>query len=225
MAVLTIYRLAEECLRLISGGDIQAATNITLNEMKISIGQVCNTLLKAEYFQVNGKLKETIPNGSMLATYDGIVPVSTTNGKSKATLPAKPVKLPRNMGIWSVYLTDDPDNEFIPLQMGQSNLIKSQAMINDILGQIGYEQKGGLDIGFTKDLPLIFPGKTVSIRLAIMDISQYDDYTILPLLPEMEWAIKNEIVKLYSGEGINDKLVDATVKENKTVPLKQQTQS
>jgi len=225
MAVVTIYRLSEEILKLISGGDIQAASNVTLNELKIAIGQVCNQLLKAEYLQINGKAGETIPNGTMIGEYEGIVPRAWVNGRSKATLPIKPVKLFRNMGIWSVFFTDDPSNEFIPLQMGQMNMLKSQPMINDLLGQVGYEQLGGMEIGFSKDLTVMNPGKTISMRLAIMDISQYGDYDPLPIMPEMEFTIKQEIYKLYSSEGVGDKLADITTKQQQNIPLKQQTQS
>lgn len=225
MAVVTIYRLAEQIKGLLDGANPPAASSISFNAIKISIAQVANSVLKTEYLQVNGKLGETIPNGTMIGEYSGITPVSWVTGRSKATIPIKPVKLPRNMGVWSIFLTEDPTNEFIPMQMGQSNMLKSQPMINDLLGQIGYEQLGGLEVGFTKDLPLMFPGKTISMRLAILDISQYDDYDILPILPEQEWSIIQEVYKLYSTQPIPDKLVDATVKEDKNVPLKQQSQS
>lgn len=224
MAVVTIGRLAEECLKLLSGGDIQLASNISLNELKISIGQVCNSLLKTEYFQVNGKLGEAIPNGSVLGLYEGITPVSWVTGKSKATLPIKPLKLPRNIGVWSVFLSDEPDKEFIPLQMGQGTLIQSQPMINTLLGQIGYENFG-MELVFNKDLPLLFPGKTLSMRLAIMDVSEYGDFDPLPILPEMEWEVKKQVISVYAGEGIADKLVDSLSKQMQNVPLKQQVQS
>ncbi len=144
MAVITIYRLAESCLSLIEGGDLKTASSLSLNEIKIACGQVINTLLKVEYLTVNASLGETIPNGSVLGLYEGIA-VETSNGKSQCTLPIKPLKLHRNMGIWAVYpryTTDsnyDYDKEFIPLQMGQGGLIKSQPLFNDLLGQVGYE--------------------------------------------------------------------------------------
>lgn len=225
MAVVTIYRLSEEILKMLSGGQIQTAGNVSQNEIKIAIGQVINSLLKVEHFQVNEKMGEKIPNGSVLGLYEGIVPVSWVTGRSKCTLPIKPLKLPRNMGIWSVYRTNDPNNEFIPLQMGQSNLLRSQPMINDLLGQVGYEAMGALDISFTKDLPLLYPNETLSMRLAIMDISQYGDYDILPVLPEQEWQIKQEVIKLYIGVGIGDRLVDPTTKEQQNIPVTQQQQS
>lgn len=226
MAIVTIYRLAEECLKMLSGGDIQNATNISLNEIKISIGQVCNQILKVEHFSVNEKMGEKIPNGSVLGFYSGITVSRYGNSKSKCTLPIKPLKLPRNIGVFSVWLTGFPDKEFIPLQMGQANLIQSQPLINDLLGQVGYENFGG-EIIFTKDLTVSAGANavTVDMRLAIMDISQYTDFDMLPILPEQEWQIKQEVLKLYGSIGISDMLVDPTTKQQQNIPLPQQQQT
>lgn len=224
MAAPTLYKIAEEILKMLSGGIIQAATNITFNEIKISVGQVANSLLKIEHFSINEKLGEKIPNGSVIGTYDGIVPVSYVTGRSKATLPIKPIKLPRNMGVYSVYLTSNPYDEFIPLQMGQMNLLRSQPLINDLMGQIGYENFG-MDLIFNKDLPLLFNDETISMRLAILDISLYGDFDPLPILPEQEWQIKQEVIKLYSQIGTADMVVDPTSKFNQNIPIKQQEQS
>ena len=229
MAVPTIGRLSEEILKMLSGGDIQAAANISQNEIKISIGQVINSLLKVDYFGSNLNLGETIPNGSVLGLYEGIA-VETYNGKSISTLPIKPIKLPRNMGVFAIYpkyqwnSNYELDKEFIPLQMGQGGLLKSQPMINDLLGQIGYECFGDKII-YTKDIKTIFPDVVVAMRLVIMDINEYGDYDPLPILPEMEWQVKQEVVKLYSNVGIADKLVDDTVKQQQGLPLKEQQQT
>lgn len=220
----TLYKISEEIQRLLSGGSIQAAADISINEIKISVCQVVNSLLKTEHFSINEKMGEKIPNGSVIATYEGVAVASTTTGRSEALLPVKPLKLPRNMGVWSVYLSEYPENEFIPLQMGQANLIKSQPLINDLLGQVGYETKG-LKVVFTKDIAQLFPDKTLTMELAIMDVSEYDDYDVLPILPEHEWQVKQEVVKLYSGMGLSDKLVDATTKEQQNIPVTQQKQS
>lgn len=228
MAVVTIQRLAEQIMNLIEGGDLAAASSIGYNELKISCGQVINSLLKSEYFSINAKYGEAIPNGSVLCFYEGIE-VFSSNGKSQCTLPIKPLKLPRNMGVWAVYprYTNDSnygyDKEFIPLQMGQGGLIKSQPMINDLLGQVGYECFGDKLI-FTKDIKSLFPDVVLAMRLAVMDISQYGDYDPLPVLPEMEWEIVTQVYKMYSTQPVPDKIVDATVKENKTIPVREQKQ-
>jgi hypothetical protein len=223
MAVVTIYRLAEEIKRLLDGGDNPAASDISIPEIKIAIGQVANSLLKVDYLQINTKMAETIPNGSVLGYYSNLT-VESWKGKSRVKLPVKPQKLPRDMGVWSVFPSDQPDKEFIPLQMGQWSLLQSQPLLNDLLGQVGRETYGDYVV-FTKDITI--PGETVTVdmRLVIMDISQYGDWDILPILPEQEWQIKQEVVKLYSGEPIPDKIVDATTKERKNIPINEQRQS
>lgn len=226
MAVVTIYRLAESCLSLIEGGDPAAASSLTFNEIKIACGNVINQLLKTEYFSVNVASRESIPNGLCLGLYENIQ-VFSYNGKSKATLPIKPIKLPRNMGIWGIYPKYDEisyydfDKEFIPLQMGQGSLAKSQPLINDLLGQIGYENYG-MDIIFTKDIKTMYPDITLAMRLVIMDINLYSDWDPLPVLPEQEWQIIQEVYKLYSTQAIPDKIVDPTVDEQKGIPTPQQ---
>lgn len=225
MGVLTLYRISEQVISLVEGGNRGAGASISFNEIKIAVAQVVNKMLKVEYLSINGKMGETIPNGSVLGLYEGITTTKWVTGRSKATLPIKPIKLPRNMGIWSVYFTNDPDNEFIPLQMGQSNLIKSQTQLNGLLGQIGYEPLGGMDIAFTKDLYALFPNETLSMRLAILDASQYGDYDALPLPPEFEMDVIKEVYQLYTTQPVSDKVVDSTVKELKGVPLNQQKQT
>lgn len=228
MAVCSIYRLAESCLSLIEGGDPKVASSLSLGEIKIACGQVINSILKIDYLTINGQLNEVIPNGSVLALYEDIA-VQSSNGKSQATLPIKPQKLPRNMGVWGVYPkyeTDsnyEYDKEFIPLQMGQGGLIKSQPMINDLLGQVGYECFGE-KLYFTKDIKSLFPDVVLAMRLVVMDISQYGDYDTLPLPPEMEWDVIKEVYKMYSTQPIPDKIVDSTTAENKGIPIIQQKQ-
>lgn len=229
MAVTTIYRIAEQTMNLISGGDEKAASSISLPELKIAIGQVLNAMLKTEYFSVNLATGEVIPNGTVLGYYENIE-VVTSNGRSQCTLPIKPQKLPRNMGIWAVYMKKDLssnydyDNELIPLQMGQGGLIKSQPLFNDLLGQVGYENYGDVLV-FTKNIKALFPDVTLAMRLAIMDISQYGDYDVLPVLPEMEMAVIQEVYKLFMTQPSASKVVDATSDEQKGIPLNQQKQS
>jgi|SRR3954468_2438414 len=229
MAVVTIYRLAEQAMSLIEGGDAKAASSVSFGELKIACGQIINSMLKTEYFNINLKMGEMIPNGTVLGLYEGIE-VQSSNGVSQATLPIKPIKLPRNIGVWAVYpryannSNYEYNKEFIPLQMGQTGLLQSQPLINDLLGQVGYECFGD-KLFFTKDIKALFPDIVLAMRLAVMDISQYGDYDTLPVLPEMESEIIKQVVALYSVQPTADKVVDATSAEGKGTPLNQQKQT
>lgn len=225
----TLYRLSEEIMNLLSGGAIQSASNVTINDVKISVAQVCNQLLKTEQLTINERMGEKIPNGTTLGWYEGIS-VSSYNGVSRALLPIKPIKLSRNMGIFSIYpkYTLNGNYEFkkewIPVQMGQLGLIDSQPLFNNLLGQVGYENFG-MEIITNIDVKALFPNVVLAMRLAIMDISLYSDYEPLPILPEMEWQIKQQVVSLYSKEPLTDLVVDVTSKQQQNVPVKQQEQT
>ena len=222
----TIFRLAEESGRIIYGGNIPVAGKVTMGDLKIAVAQVCNQLLKVDILTVNEQDGESIPNGTVLGLYENI-PVTAWNGKSVCALPVKPIKLRRNKGIYSVFDSSNPDREFIPLQMGQFAMSRSQpSIISSVLGQCCYENFG-MQIVFTKDLstPLGTPQFMVSMRLAILDATQYGDLDILPILPEMEWPIKKEVVAMFAGEQVSDKVVDPGRKEQKGTPLHQQAQT
>ena len=229
MGVVTIYRLSEQISDLLEGDTLGAASSIDLNTLKIACGQVINSMLKTEYIGTAMNTGEIIPNGTIVGLYENIA-VSTSNGKSEATLPIKPLRMPRNMGVYGVYpkyTTNgnyEYDKEFIPIQMGQAALIKSQPMINDIFGQVGYETWGG-KLVFTKNIKSLYPDVVLAMRLVIMDISTYGDYDTLPVPPEMEWSIIQEVYKMYSTQPIPDKVVEGTVKEQKNAPLNQQKQT
>ena len=77
---------------------------------------------------------------------------------------------------------------------------------------------------FTKDIKSLFPDIVLAMRLAVMDISQYGDWDILPLLPEHDMAAKQEVIKLFSVVGTADMLVDATTKQQQNLPVKEQKQ-
>lgn len=229
MAVITKYSLAESISNILNGGQNPTAASPGLPEIKIAVAQAINKLLKTDYFQTNMPEGERIPNGSVLALYENIA-VESWNGKSRSELTLKPLKLPRNMGVFAIYpkwtsnSNYDLDKEFIPLQMGQGGLLKSQPLISDLLGQIGYEVFGE-HIIYTRDLTAISSTVVVAIRLVVMDISLYGDFDMLPILPEMEMDVINMVLEMYRQQGTPDKLVDPSVNEQRNIPLTQQRMS
>ena len=136
---------------------------------------------------------------------------------------ASPIKLPRNIGVYQIYPSTDYFAEFIPLQLGEASLIRSQGLVAALSGSTGYEC-AGMDVIFTADLTIPNTPVYVVIRLVVLDFSMYGDYDPLPLPPEMEWQVKQEVYKLYMNEEVPAKLVDPGVKEGKA-PLKEQMQA
>lgn len=217
----TKYRLAEQVVRLLNGGNIPVATKVKIDEAKLAIEQCLNKMLKMEYLNTNVPFGELIPNGASVATYENI-PVVQYGTRSKSKLPAMPLKLPRGIGVYEIFDPANMDCPFIPLEMGQKGLLSTQPMISGLLGQVGYEWYG-MDIIYTTDLTQPDPIE-VTMRLVVLDISQYTDHDILPIPADMEWDCIQEAYKLFSTEPISDKLVDSSENEQNNVPLIQQRQ-
>lgn len=209
-------------MRLLNGGRSGNASKFHINEIKLSVNQVANQLLKMEYFSVNVPMREMIPNGAAIATYENIA-VTQYKNVSRSILPAYPLKLPRNIGVYQIFYPDDVNSCFIPLESGMAHLISSQPVLSDLLGYVGYECYG-TDIVYTQDITQPGEDVFVTIRLVVLDIAQYTDWDLLPVAPEQEWQIIQEVVKLYIGEPPADKLVDPSVKEQRE-PIKQQVQT
>lgn len=218
----TKYKIAEQAVRILNGGEIPVASKVKILEAKLAVEQVVNKLLKMEYLNINIPSMELIPNGASVATYTGIT-VEQYGTRSKSTLPAMPIKLPRGIGVYQIFDPANMECPFIPLEMGQFGLLQSQPLINNLLGQVGYEWYG-MDIVYTTDLTQPSPIE-VTMRLVVLDISQYSDYDILPLPPDMEMEAVQEVVKLFAGEPVADKLVDPNSNNQVNVPAQQQQQS
>lgn len=179
----TKRRLAETIQRLIAGNPVISG-RIHINDIIIAVEQVCNQVLKADYFAVNTPEGDTIPNNCMVFTYDNVPVTTYKTTKSKATLPSMPINLPRNMGVLHVSKIDAIDEPFIPIPTSMYGIVKPQDLLGELSGLIGYEVVGK-DIIFTENLP----GQSVNsvyIRLVGMDIGSLSIYETLPLSSDLE---------------------------------------
>lgn len=155
-----------------------------------------NAKFKLHHFDTTLASGETLPEFSMIATYEGNAVTSLGNGKAVATLPVQPINLPKGVGICYVYDAANPDNFYIPLQRGQLALLKVDTLLNDLNGQIGYEPKKNT-IVFTKDITQ-FGVTEVTMELAVFDISQYTTTQDLPIPADMVDEIEDELIKEFA---------------------------
>lgn len=191
----TRKKIAEQVQRLLAGnGTIN--TRVHINDIKLLIEQVGNQLLKADHFAVNVPEGDTIPNNCMIFSYDSIPVTTYKTTKSKATLPAIPISLPRNMGVLHVSKVEAIDEPFIPIPTSLYGVIKPQALLGDLSGLIGYEIVGR-DIIFTKNLPGLGVN-AVYIRLVGLDLSQLGDYDLLPLSADMEAQLVTQVYNILA---------------------------
>lgn len=188
-------KIVEQIQRLIEGNSI-INSRVHKNDIKLLVEQVGNQLLKADHFAVNVPEGDTIPNNCMVFTYDNVAVTTYKTTKSKATLPAIPISLPRNMGVLHVSKVEAIDEPFIPIPTSLYGVIKPQALLGDLSGLIGYEIVGR-DIIFTKNLPGLGVN-AVYIRLVGLDLSQLGDYDLLPLSADMEAQLVTQVYNILA---------------------------
>lgn len=213
----TKYIIAEQVLFRLAGGYPDVADSVQREDVYKKLEQKINAKFKLTHLSETLASGETIPDGAAIATYEGIAVSATSNGKSKSTLPATPISLQRNMGIFTVYSEDYPDAPFIPLQRGQMALLKSDTLLSDLLGQIGYEPKSD-QIIYNKDLTLLGINE-VTMELVVFDMSQYSETDRLPIPAEYEDVLIEELVAEFSGvqpeAGVVNNFSTANQKTNK----------
>lgn len=218
----TKYKISETVLRRLSGGNIKLATKVTIPEIAIAVEQLANKALKMEYLQTNLPTGNVIPNGASIATYENVL-VTQYKNVSQSTLPAMPIKLPRGIGVWQIFRPDDVNNQFIIIDNTAEFLIIGQPVLSELSGCIAATQYGD-KVQYTRDLTTPNVDTFVTIRLIVLDISQYGDWDILPIPPDMEADIVNQAYNMFVAEPVANKLDDPGRAQQAGIPVTKQTQ-
>lgn len=210
----TLYSIVESVRGLQQGGDPPNAAKFTFQEIKIAVIQVINSLIKSQHLTEEMAGGEAIPDGTVLGEYDN-VPVESYKGVSRATLPAMPVKMPLNIGIFHVGKTDDIINGFIPFGAGELQMLGEEALISDMLGQVGYEPRGKY-IVFNIDITDNDANNAINevyMLLAVKDLSLYTDWEMLPISSSMEADVIQGAFQYLSNQQPANKKVDVINKQ------------
>lgn len=203
----TRYKLSEQILRLYSGGDPSVAT-VKIEEVEELVNQVINSLLKTDILNVNMPSGETIPAGYVIAIYENIK-VEKWQKRSRAKIPVTPVALPKDIGMYHVGPAGDISEFYIPIPPGYHALIKTDAILNNLNGRVGYTRSDNF-VYFTKDITSPSGDVFVDMHVVCMDISKYSKYEPLPIPADMEGAVVEKVLGLLSARGVQTNLVDST---------------
>lgn len=157
-------------------------------EIRLLIVQATHEILglsiqqAAQYGDIN------IPT-CMIATYSGITVDGPANGKY-VPLPAYPIKLPMDMGVWSV--VSDTGTPYIPITPASWDLLGSldEGLLEDSAGF--YVE--GRNIKFTKD-----PSTTVTVKLLIVDPAEFGENDPYPVPTDMEGSIITRTLELMGA--------------------------
>ncbi len=204
--------ISDEVLYKLAGGIPSPSFLVHEQDVWSSLEDKINSHFKLKHFDTTLPSGETLPENTMIATYQNITVTATSNERSYALLPITPISLPLNMGIFMVYDERYPDNFFIPLQRSQLALLKADSLLNDLMGQFGYEPKSDRVV-FTKDITLL--GVTeVTMELCVFDMSQYSVTANLPIpsdyVDTIVQQLTEEFAPIVAKTGIENRFVNPT---------------
>jgi hypothetical protein len=190
---------------------IGAETNlkqvIDRRELFPLINQVANEVL-ATQLQAARKMGDLSIPSSIIATYSNI-PVKTEHGRFYALLPAYPIILPRNVGIFSVIpqtgsgASSADGSPFIPLTQEEWDLLRAtdEGLLED---QVGYYVEGRKAF-FTKDPTVTL----VKFKLLISDPSLIGDNDVYPITPELEATLIDRVLEILKSNTSGQEQVNA----------------
>lgn len=221
---MTKKEISDNVLYKLAGGVPDSGFPVDERDIWSSMEDIVNRMLKAQQFTVNLPTGGTIPENLLLATYEDVTVTRTSNGRSKCTLPAIPVSLPRNAGVNEIRpvlnLVSSGErilgNPIIPVQAGQTYLLQADQLLNDLLGQWGYEINGKTVI-FSKDLTTYDITK-VDMKLVVFEIGSYTVNQDLPIPADWISDITDELIREFSPVVPKSGFVNNFTNAGQTVP-------
>lgn len=145
-------------------------------EMEIFVDQAINKILFTRTMRAQKINKVDIPQSSLVK-----YTVDVTS--SKATLPAAPIDLEKDLGVWEIVDPANPLTAYIPLDKQKAKVFQG-TIVENLENQVGFFRYG-LEITFLKD-----PGVSqVDIWLIVSDLSQLSDTDVLPLAADQEFDV------------------------------------
>lgn len=186
----TKKQLAEQVLLKLSGGNIKPDSQIDIREIMLDMDQIRDSYVKMSYYN-NMKQEHYTIDQEFLSLYQDVAVTNTVGLGYNFTLPAKPIALPRNVGIHSIYETNQNDQVII-IDALQSRALKGRAAIN-ITGKLYVYFQGGKGI-FTSstDIPATL---NMLIVASSKDIAEDAEY---PMTPDGESELLEALFQKYT---------------------------
>lgn len=200
----TKYRIAEQVQRLYARflDKDNPSDVIDIREVILFVRQSLNKVLKlqvAESFKVG---EYDVPKHNLIQ-YTCSTVSESGNERAYIALPAIPITLPMDMGIWSISATNAPLNPYLPIPSQDVlvfGTVASGTNVSALEGQVGYYLQGK-KIYFTKDITLSANGSvsSVLVNLLVADFDTITDTEMLPISPEVESAVIDDVLQTISS--------------------------
>jgi hypothetical protein len=199
--VATNYKILGEQIQRIYSRSIDRediSPRIDYREIKPLMVQSINSLLKTEHLQ------RSEVSGTSVATY--VLQRERVDKYDYVNLSVTPISLPKEQGVHRVYQKDCPWSPFIPIRTGDFE-ISIGTPTSFLEGQVGY-YLNGTKIIFTKEV-----AEEIEVQLIVNDPSLISDTDLLPIPPEMEQVIIQNVLQLL-GMSIGAQVEQASKTES-----------
>lgn len=197
----TKYILAEQIQRLYARflDKNNPSDVIDIREVKLLVNQSLNKVLKLQVAESFKAGMIDVPKCNLMQYSNAAVVQDSANSRAYVTLPAIPLTLPMDMGIWSVTPNSGAMTPYIPIP-AQDMLVFQGTNLGYLEGKVGYYVQGKR-IYFTKDITLVANGSVsgVTVNLLVSDFSQLTDNEMLPISPEVESTIIDDVLQTISN--------------------------
>tara|TARA_Y100001937_G_scaffold49027_2_gene68342 strand:- start:9971 stop:10666 length:696 start_codon:yes stop_codon:yes gene_type:complete len=173
-------------------------------ELHLMIEQSINKILKVQTFERFREGYVDIPRCNIIKYANQTVTSDSNNSRATVALPAIPLSLPMDMGVWSITKNNDitttyipiPSQDFHVMDIAFSSLNTQSSGLNAsyLEQQVGYYVQGK-SIHFTKDITQSALGSVtaVDLYLLVSDMSKFTDTEILPVNPEVEAEVIDDV--------------------------------
>lgn len=192
---MTKKSIVEQIKRIMAGGNPRSSFQVHERDIEAALGRAISTLLKLETVNINFAFGSSIPPFQAVATYTGIELTNIDCDRSTCTLPAVPMTLPDQMGIYWVNKTGCCDF-IVPVQPGMLGMAQgvTHTALSAMLGsEIEAYEPNGMTLTFNRTKEQL--GGSVDIKLIIMDVLSLDEYSQLPIPQDLESAAVNMVLK------------------------------
>jgi hypothetical protein len=166
---------------------------IDAREIALLVNQSINKILKLQVAESFKAGLVDVPKCNLLE-YTCAVTLDSPSSRAYITLPAIPLTLPMDMGLWSIAASAAPLTPYIPIP-AQDALVFQGANVSALEQQVGYYIQGKR-VYFTKDITQVANGSITSVivNLLVADFSKLTDNELLPISPEVETMVIEDVL-------------------------------
>lgn len=186
-------QITDRVLKVLQGAPYSQDVRVTRGQAREAVLQALNRLLRMRALepQVFGHVQ--VP---ACAEVRVTANVQEEGGRAYVTLPYHPLTLPKDMGVFGVYSTEDPFNPFIPIPTGWGFALAgiTHNKMAAVLDTMTCYERHGDRLYFNK--PAADIGTQVTLVLLGQDMAAVSDEQLLPMSVDMEEEVVRSAVEL-----------------------------